>query len=297
MENQKQTLKDSLYRNGFTIYPGKSKSVRFINNTVVKKYKHAKKEGEIIKILNSYSKDGIQTPKIINIENEMIIMEKLKGSNINWRTNKKTYILNYIGRAGELLGKLHSIENNFLNKYLDREESNIQDFIEKKFQLYISDYGGNYINESEKINIKNKFQTIFSSTSNFSSDIGFCHGDYCYQNVLNHNNSCYLIDFENSYIGYQVDDIARYLSKVLLLTIEINNIDFELFEKIFIEHYKKYHSFNYETYRILLFIYLLNIRLPLTLSLSNIYKFPRIFINRKNYNQLIKNYFIDFCSN
>lgn len=274
----------------------KSKSVQFINDTVVKQYQNAEREGQVIKILNYYYKDGIRTPQIVDIENGKITMEKLNAREINWRKNKETPILNYIGRAGEILGRLHCINNKALNECVPHETLSISDFIENKYRLYISDYGGMYINKSEIINIEKKFVDIFSSSSSFLSDIGFCHGDYCYQNVLNHNNSCYLIDFENSYIGYQVDDIARYLSKVLLLTIEINNIDFELIEKIFFDNYKSNHSFNHETYRILLFIYLLNIRLPLSLSISTIYKFPRIFINRKNYNQLISKYFIKLCN-
>ena len=112
----------------------KLKSVQIINNSVIKIYRNADREGRIINILNSYYTDIINTPRIIDIENGKITMEKLKACRIDWRKNKENDIINYIGNAAESLGRLHCINNNDLNESLPVETLNISEFIEKKYQ-------------------------------------------------------------------------------------------------------------------------------------------------------------------
>lgn len=253
---------------------------------VTKKYKYAKREYEVINILQNHVGNNWRTPEIVNYDLNQFTMKKCKGSPLNWRRSQAAFLFDRMKMTGNMLGQLHNIADNRMDKILRHQDCSLKNHLLTKFVDYLNNYGGVYLQNEQRKIIKSSIANLLDKM-NPLSEYGFVHGDFCYQNVLYGNELNYLIDYENSYIGFQIDDLSRFSSKIILLGIELKYLPVDRLEKYFLDEYLKIRSIDYETYELLKFVYLFNIKKPLEISFNSPYSIIRKGNNRRKYRNLI----------
>ena len=253
---------------------------------VTKKYNNAKRESEVINILKNHFGNNWSTPEIVNFDLNQFIMKKCEGERINWRRSQDTFLFEKMAMTGSMLGQLHNIIDNRMDKLLRHQKSSLNNYLFTKFVDYLDNYGGVHLRNEQRKIIKSGFLNLLDKR-NPVSEYGFVHGDFTYQNILYGNELNYLIDFENSYIGFQIDDLSRFSSKLILLGIKSKYLPIDILEKRFLDGYLKIRSIDYETYKLLQFVYLFNIIKPLKISFNSLRSILRKGNNRRKYRKLI----------
>ena len=241
-------LKDS------TIQTDNKKPVVTIDKDLVTKiYKNAKREFEIINILQNHVSNNWRTPEIVNYESNQFIMRKCEGNQINWRKSQNHYLFEKMKMTGIMLGQLHNILDDRMDKLLEHQECSLKNYLFTKFIEYLNNYGGIYLRNKQIKTIKLGLLNLLDKT-NLVSEYGFVHGDFCYPNILYGAKLNYLIDYENSHIGYQIDDLSRFSSKIILLGIQLKYLPIHKLEKYFLDGYLKIRSIDLASYDLLKFI-------------------------------------------
>lgn len=253
---------------------------------VTKKYKYAKREYEVINILQNHVGNNWRTPEIVNYDLNQFIMKKCEGKPIDWRRSQAAFLFEKMKMTGSLLGQLHNILDNRMDKLLRHQKSSLKNYLLTKFDDYLNNYGGVYLQNEQRKIIKSGFLNLLNKI-NPVSEYGFVHGDFCYQNILYGNELNYLIDYENSYIGYQIDDLSRFSSKIILLGVEIKYLPVDKLEKHFLDGYLKIRPIDFGTYDLLKFVYLFNIKKPLEILFNSPHSIIRKGNNRRKYRKLI----------
>jgi tRNA A-37 threonylcarbamoyl transferase component Bud32 len=267
-------------------YENQKPVVKIENNRVIKRYKNATIEYNVNKILQEYTDESWGIPEIVNNSSNQITMKICDGVPIRWRRVKIEYLFKKMEETGSLLARLHCIKDARMDKVIKQQNVALHDYVLNKFSDYLNNFGGIFLNTDYKNKIKIGFLDSIKKI-NLHSNYGFVHGDFCYQNLLFGKKSNYVIDFENSHIGYQVDDLSRFSSKIILLGIEIPNLPVDILEKKFLKSYSSIIPFDHLTYEHLKFAYLLNIKKPLEISNFNPLAVLNKSNNRRRYKKLI----------
>ncbi len=114
---------------------------------------------------------------------------------------------NHAGKIGELLGKMHSLTDDFRSsnyRGFKLDESHLLDESLSRINPLIKAYLG----EEAEEEIANAVKNIKKELSNKKLEVGFCHGDFHNHNMHINQGNLEVFDFDCSAIGYRAYDIA-----------------------------------------------------------------------------------------
>ncbi len=263
-------------------------------------YKHtvyAHREYEIIKYLKNNS--TINVLEAVSWKNNLLKLKRLQGDNINFLKTDDDVLLKLMQEIGQALAKLHYIDFSHISEHIPRISCSLKDFITTKLDKHLQEWGGIYLSRRQIKNIYQWFKA-FSQQIKFKSNYGFIHGDFCYQNILYNEGRICFIDFEHSCFAYQIDDLSRFCSRIIISgMLGGDNKIVESLEDNFLKGYAECGNFDLLTFEILKFVYLLRIKKPLQFFWINKSSsmFPiKTIVMRQRYQNLINKSFLNLRS-
>ncbi len=258
-----------------------SSKIVITDNKVIKCNNFIDKEVYLLNAIGEHNL-SFNVPTVIGKTANSFTMDMIHGKNLNYLS----YSPQLLKRIGFALSEWHS-QCFRHNKVIKKTTFTLSSYFSYKLNININKFS-NFVLDKVLLKEMEILLTERLSTMKLISTYGITHGDFCSNNVLISNNDIYLIDFEKTLLGYQIDDIARFCGRMRTKTFDQKNFDYDTAEKHFLSGYGK---IDYETFNILKIIYLLRIKKPLLCEFEDILIFPKCIKKKwraRLYNVMLK---------
>ena len=197
------------------------KNIIIKNNEVIKEGEYSEKEGYILEQLVD-TNNMFHFPDIISFNKSKVHMKKINAMNFDYAMFDNYTIL------GCMLNKFHETQL----PEIEKTEFSLEEYFLYKLKINIKKFSKNIFDKKFLKNLET-FINSYINKSKLVSEYGLTHGDFCHNNLLLGKDEIFLIDFEKTIYGYQIDDVAQFCAKMLIKTHHISSFDFEKAENCF----------------------------------------------------------------